>query len=151
MSTTVFCTKCEERYTGMNIHEAAKVLADGRLLDLCPKCHGPRSIRIEHKYPYPPEKSSEPHKFDVTKVNRLFTDEEAEKQEPPFDSMMFFMHEVGTENDYIWPVYWTKNRRGDWWWGQFPPVLTIDQLRLLMNERKDSANRTLGIRQTSIL
>jgi hypothetical protein len=93
------------------------------------------SIRIEHKYPYPPEKSSKPHKSDVNRVVRLFTDEEAEKQEPPFDPMMFFMHELDTENDYIWPIYWAKNRDGDWRWGQFPPVLTIDQLRLLMNER----------------
>lgn len=133
MSTVIFCRKCEKRYTGMNIHDAAKILADGKPLDSCPKCHEPRSIRIEQRYPYPPEKSSKPHKFDVNRVVRLFTDEEAEKQEPPFDPMMFFMHELDTRNDYIWPIYWTKNRDGDWWWGQFPPVLTIDQLRQLMN------------------
>lgn len=134
MSTVVYCRKCGEKFTGMSIHNAAKTLAAGRPLPSCPKCHEPRSIRIEQRYPYPPEKSSRPHIFDVNGVVRLFTDEEAERQEPPFDPMMFFMHELDTENDYVWPIYWTKNREGDWWWGQFPPVLTIDQLRLLMNE-----------------
>jgi len=127
---------CQSGCKGLTTHEAAKRLAKSKNSTAeCSKCGKLMSIRIEHKYPYPPEKSSEPHKFDVNRVIRLFTDEEAEKQEPPFDPMMFFMHEVGTKNDYVWPVYWTKNRDGDWWWGQFPPVLTIDQLRLLMNER----------------
>lgn len=135
MPTMVFCRNCEKRLTGMNIHDAAKMLATQGTLDQCPRCGEPKSIRLEQRYPYPPERSNQVHRFDVTRVVRVFTDEEAEKQDPPFDPMMLFMHELGTENDYVWPLYWTKNRKGKWAWGQFPPVLTLGQLRLLTDER----------------
>lgn len=135
MPTMIFCRNCEKRLTGMNIHDAAKMLASEGSLGPCPECGRPKSIRLEQKYPYPPEKASVVHAFDVTKVARVFTNDEADAQDQAFDPMMLFMHELGTDNDYVWPVYWTKNRKGNWAWGQYPPMLTTSQLQVLMGGR----------------
>lgn len=131
MTTILFCVKCGKRYSRLNIHEAAKILSVGGSLPCCPDCRGPLTIRIRQQYPIE-RPSGKSHEYVVDRVTRVYSDVEAEQQAPPFDPMMFFIHEVGTDRQFLWPIYWTKDERGRWAWGQYSPMMTPDELQRLM-------------------
>lgn len=130
MTTTLFCEKCAKRYSRMNVHEAAKILSAGGTLPHCPDCDNVLIIKIRQQYPL--ERSAGTfHEYIVDKVTRAYSDELADQQKPPFDPMMFFLHEEGTERQFLWPIYWTKDEKGRWAWGQYSPMMTPDELRKL--------------------
>ena len=127
---------CQSGCKGLTTHEAAKRLAKSKSSTAeCSKCGKLMSIRIEQEYHA--EKPPKTHIYDVVKVIRLYSDQQSEEQNPPFDPMMLFVHESDANKDYIWPIYWTKDRKGRWWWGQFPPMITADEFLELMGNPKD--------------
>lgn len=132
MPTMILCEDCGKQYTGMTIRDASRALANGNALPQCPECHKPLVIKIKQQYPLE-RAAGIYHEYIVDKVTTVYSKEEAEKQSPPFDPVMFFIREIGTEKKYFWPIYWTKDEKGRWWWGQYAPMLTADELRTLMD------------------
>jgi len=115
----------------MNIHEAAKILSAGEALPRCPECNDELIIKIRQQYPLE-RIAGVFHEYVVDRVSRAYSDEMAEQQNPPFDPMMFFIHESGTDKLFLWPIYWTKDEKGRWAWGQYSPMMTPDELQRLM-------------------
>jgi len=140
MPTEIICKSQRAHKGNESIYEAAKCLAEKGSLPLCEKrvthggvCGEPRSMKMRQEYPWeknPPKT----HEYDVIKVVRLFSRDEEAKIEH-FDPMIFVMRESDEKKtEYLWFPYWTESRNGNFLWGQFPPMLTIDQLQQLMKK-----------------
>ena len=69
-------------------------------------------------------------------VHAILSDAEAENQ--GWDPMILLMRQRGTGGEMtIWPYYWTKNRLGNWANGQFPPLLSIQDLKNVIKKLED--------------
>jgi len=65
--------------------------------------------------------------YEVLKVYARFSAVEAEKE--GWDPMVFLMKDRNSGKRIVWPYYWTKDRNGKWANGQFPPLLSIGELK----------------------
>jgi len=122
--------KCDNghRYLGTR-REAARQIAEHGDLGLCTRCGGQIRYVVSQSYPY----SGETVEFDVLGVHTILSGDEAEKQ--GWDPMIILMKERGTASEMtIWPYYWTKNRAGNWANGQFPPLLSVKDLKNVMKK-----------------
>jgi hypothetical protein len=56
-------------------------------------------------------------------------------QEEGYDPFLFLLENADDPNDVkVWPFYWIKNKHGKWHVGQFPPLLSRDQLNSLLSQ-----------------
>jgi len=112
--------------------EAARHIAEHGDLGQCTRCGGQIRYIVSQSYPY----SGETVEFDVLGVHTIFSSAEAEKQ--GWDPMVLLMKQRDAGNEMtIWPYYWTKNRLGNWHNGQFPPLLSLQDLKNVIKKLED--------------
>jgi hypothetical protein len=81
---------------------------------------------VSHTY----ANSEETHEYELEKVARLYSDEEAEENQ--YDPMVFLLREKETGEKAIWPFFWAKDRNGHWRVGQFSPLFSVLDLEELL-------------------
>ena len=130
--------KCENghRYY-RTCREAARQISEHGNLGHCTRCGEQIRYIISLSYPY----SGETVEFDVLGVHTILSSSEAEEQ--GWDPMILLMKQRDAVNEMpIWPYYWTKNRVGNWANGQFPPLLSVQDLKSVM-EKLENIGRSL--------
>jgi hypothetical protein len=83
---------------------------------------------VSHHYPYHRATVS----YEVLKVLALFPADKAESE--GYDPMILLLRNLATGRKMVWPYYWTKNRLGKWANGQYPPLLSVEDLRRATEE-----------------
>ncbi len=99
-------------------------------LGLCsrPGCGAPVRYLSRHYY----ANIGEHHEYELEKVVRLYSDEEADEE--GYDPMLFRLRHRETERRVVWTFYWGKDKKKKWRVGQFPPLLSMDDLKRLLQE-----------------
>lgn len=116
--------KCDNGHNDWGTRrEAARKISQYGDLGKCSRCGENKHYIVSHYYPY--DKATA--KYEVLKVYMRFSDTEAEKE--GWDPMVFLMKDLNSGEKIVWPYYWTKNRKGKWANGQFPPLLSIGELK----------------------
>ncbi len=96
-------------------------------LGLCPRCGAKKHYIVSHYYPY----DAVTLRYEVVASRLRFSADEAESQ--GWDPMILLMKDSNGDK-VVWPYYWTKDRNGKWANGQYPPLLTIDELRAALQQ-----------------
>ncbi len=89
-------------------------------------CGARQRIKVMEKYPNNPKR----YEYEVVKIVRLLDDERAE--DDGYDKMLV-MSELKRKT-VIKPMYWAKNRRGKWSYGQYPAAMEPDEWRMLFQK-----------------
>ena len=84
---------------------------------------------MKERYPTDPDTIYE---YEVTKIARLYSDREAE--DDGYDKMLVMSKRRGTDGTIIKPMYWAKNRKGNWSYGQYPAALEPAEWRKLFRK-----------------
>lgn len=115
------------RYSG-TCREAAREISERGALERCPLCEKSKHYIVSHYYPY----ARVTVEYEVLKVYARHSRQEAESE--GWDPMIFLMENRNNGEKIVWTYYWTKNRNGKWANGQFPPLLSIGELKKVINE-----------------
>lgn len=121
MSSEVKCDN-GHAYPG-SCRKAAREICERGALIPCSRCGKNVHYLVSHTYPY----HKVTVKYEVLRVLTLFPTDRVESE--GYDPMMFIMKNLSNGKKRIWLYYWTKNRRGKWANGQFPPLLSIDDFK----------------------
>lgn len=103
--------------------KAARELAERGSLGRCSRCGQSKHYIVSHYYPY--DKLNV--EYEVINVYAVLPSEQAERE--GWEPMVFLMKNRQSGDRIVWSYYWTKDRHGRWRNGQFPPLLTIKDLR----------------------
>jgi hypothetical protein len=121
--------KCDSGHTypGPRRKAAREIYERGALMP-CSRCGKDMRYFVAHTYPY----HKVTVKYEVIRVLTLFPADRAESE--GYDPMIFLMRNLSNGKKTVWPYYWTKNRRGNWANGQFPPLISVEDLKMVIKE-----------------
>jgi len=113
--------------------KAAREICERGALMPCSRCGKDMRYLVSHTYPY----HRVTVKYEVLRVLALFPADRAESE--GYDPMMFIMKNPSSGKKTVWPYYWTKNRRGKWANGQFPPLLSVEGFKRAIEEFEETS------------
>ena len=117
---------CDKGHGGGRCREAAIEMAKLGRLQECERCGQPRRYFVRQTY----ANYETTVEHEVERVARLFSDSEAEDSR--YDPMLFLMRNRDTNEQSVWPFYWGIDRNGRWRVGQFPPLLSVEELKKMI-------------------
>lgn len=119
---------CDRGHRGGLCRDAAIELSRGGSLAACSRtgCDAPRRYIVRQFY----ANLGEWHEWEVERVARLSNDKDA--SEEGYDPMIFLLRHRKTGEKVVWPFYWGLDRSGRWRVGQFPPILSLEHLKRLI-------------------
>ena len=118
-------------YRGTCREAAIEIAQVGNEWPICKRLGCGARVRYISEQTYPSE-PGRTYVYEVQKVVR-FRPNTAEKDK--YDPMLLVLRERMEAGDkcswpiHIWTFYWTHNRKGQWHVGQFPPLLTVKELK----------------------
>jgi hypothetical protein len=124
MPSRIVCDKGHE-WGGHNKRDAAIKMANDKTLEAC-ECGAPRHYFVNHYYPNWDAKE----RYEVVHVERLWNDKEAEEE--AYDPMLFVIRSSKDRHYAILPQYWV-NVKDSWRFGQYAPILRMQDLETLLN------------------
>jgi hypothetical protein len=132
MASRIECDNGHRDYG--TLREAARHISQNGALGKCPRCGATKRYIVSHYYPYDSIVAGRKvtAQYEVIRVWTRFSAAEAERQ--GWDPMIFLMRNLNSSEEVVWPYYWTKNRNKKWANGQFPPLLSIGELKRVINE-----------------
>ncbi len=93
-------------------------------------CGARQRILVTERYPTDPDTTYE---YEVIKIARLYNDQDAE--DDGYDKMLVMSRRKGTKDGVIIkPMYWAKNERGNWGYGQYAAALEPEEWRTLFRK-----------------
>jgi len=117
---------CDSGHATRLKREAAIEIAKSGKLSRCGICGKARHFFVRQTYAG--EGTGKSNDYEVIRVARLLSDREADAQS--YDPMILIMrHDEGYE--LMWPVFWGRDSKRNWRWGQFGPLLNAKGLRRL--------------------
>lgn len=127
MSSKLVCDNGHRYY--VTCREAARHISQHGALEKCSRCGTTLRYIVSHYYPYDSVVAEHEvtAQYEVIRVWTRFSATEAESQ--GWDPMIFLMRNRNSGEEVVWPYYWTKNRNKKWANGQFPPLLSIRELK----------------------
>lgn len=119
---------CPENHSakGISTHEAAIALSEGRAIGVCKKCGKELQYRIDYVYANDP--SGKQYSFSVTRAVRLGTRLADDENYDPF---LLGLCEIETGKEQILPKFWAHGRNNTQRGGQFPPLLSLEEWKVL--------------------
>jgi hypothetical protein len=126
MASAIVCDNGHRDCSGCR--KAAREISQSGALKPCHRCGSKRRYIVTHKYPY----DRVTVEYEVLKVSALRSPLQAEEE--GWDPMVFLMKNRKSSEKTIWPYYWTKDRNGKWANGQFPPLLSIEELKKVIKD-----------------
>jgi hypothetical protein len=114
---------CDEGHHGGRRREAAIEISQHGSLSPCSQCGKPRFYFVQQRY----ANTGETHEYVVEKVVRLR--QPADVEEEGYDPMIFLMRHRQLGHTCVWPFYWGRDITRKWRVGQFPPLLTLEELK----------------------
>ncbi len=94
---------------------------------VCKKCGSEFNYYMEFRYPVGGRSE-----FEVIQVIPIEKNIEEERYYP----VLFILKDKNTGVEALWPFYWTKNRKGNWALGQYPPLLTKEGIEEALKKVK---------------
>lgn len=125
---SLICCPDAHRADGVLIRDAAIALSEGKSIGTCKKCGKELQYRIDHTYAN--EANGRKYSYVVTKAVRLGTRLEGEN----YDPFLFVMRNLEGGDEQILPVFWAFDQSGKHRWGQFSPILSLDEWRSLFRQ-----------------
>ena len=119
---------CDRGHRGGRCRDAAIEFSKRGSLEVCRRtdCDAPRRYLVSHSY----ANVDQAHEYELEKVARLYSDNDADGE--GYDPMIFLLRHRQTGERMVWPFYWGKDRSGRWRVGQFPPLLSIGDIKKLI-------------------
>ncbi len=122
MASQIVCDNGHRDYSGCR--KAARVISQNGVLKPCQRCGSNRRYVVSHEY------GKVTVHYEVVKVFALRSPSQAEEE--GYDPMVFLMKNLKSGEKIVWPYYWKKARNGKWANGQFPPLLSIEELKTVI-------------------
>ena len=126
MGTRIVCDGGHRHYGTKR--EAAREISQHGKLERCSRCGKNKRYIVSHYYPY----DNVTAEYEVQRVYARFSATEADRE--GWDPMIFLMKDRNSGEKVVWPYYWTKDRNGKWANGQFPPLLSIGELKRVIQK-----------------
>lgn len=131
MSSQIVCDNGHRDYN--SCRKAAREISQNGALKPCQRCGSNKRYIVSHDYPY----DKVTVRYEVLKVFALRSPSQAEEE--GWDPMVFLMKNLKNGEKTVWPYYWTKDRNGKWANGQFPPLLSIEELKKVIRHLEEGS------------
>jgi hypothetical protein len=113
---------------GVLIRDATIALSKGESIGVCKTCGKEFEYRIEHTYAN--EVGEKKYIFKVTRAMRLGTRLEGEN----YDPFLLVVKNIESGEEQILPVFWAFDKSGTYRWGQFSPILSLEEWKSLFRQ-----------------
>jgi hypothetical protein len=123
--------ECDNEHLGKALRRSAAIaLSRGHALR-CLRCGKP--FRYYWEFTFANVKG-EKNCYEVIRTARLYT----HRRKDGFDPFLFLLrHCDDPKNVKVLPVFWAPGKRGNTRWGQFPPLLSMQDWKKLLRKLKN--------------